>query len=400
MNLILQVFVIFAAAKAAGELCVRVGLPAIVGELLVGVALGPHALGWIHLNQATSVLAQLGIVVLLFVAGLENRLSKLLSLWRPAGLASVAGMIVAAGSGFGIVAAFGYSSRAAAVVGVALAASSVGIAARAFTDLGDVASRPARVVFGAAVLDDIVVLVAIPLALGVSGGRGAGGIAVAVAGAVLFVVLVAALGTPFFRRYARVLERPRTRRAPFVVALALCLGLAALAAEVGLAALVGAFLAGMALAETAERYELDRRMEPLFDFLVPFFFVVAGAHLDPHALAAGGGWFVATLVVVTILAKFLGAGLGAAGLQVRERAVVGAGMIPRGAVTLAVASAGLAAGRVSEAVFAGLVAAVFASSLVGPAALQAAHPGRRPFAGRGPLDSPPEGSGSRLVEDG
>src|SRR5947208_3699567 len=93
MNLILQVFVIFAAAKAAGELCVRVGLPAIVGELLVGVALGPHALGWIHLNQATSVLAQLGIVVLLFVAGLENRLSKLLSLWRPAGLASVAGMI-------------------------------------------------------------------------------------------------------------------------------------------------------------------------------------------------------------------------------------------------------------------------------------------------------------------
>src|SRR5437762_7520368 len=110
MNLILQVFVIFAAAKAAGELCVRLGLPAIVGELLVGVAIGPHVLGWIELNQATSVLAQLGIVVLLFVAGLENRLSELLSSWRTAGMASVAGMLAAGASGFGIVVAFGYPS--------------------------------------------------------------------------------------------------------------------------------------------------------------------------------------------------------------------------------------------------------------------------------------------------
>jgi Na+:H+ antiporter len=399
MNLILQVFVIFAAAKVAGELCVRLGLPAIVGELLVGVAIGPHVLGWIELNQATNVLADLGIVVLLFVAGLQTRLSELVAQWRPSALASVLGMLAAGGAGFGIVVAFGYPARAGAVAGVALAASSVGIAARAFSDLGAVASRPARVVFGAAVLDDIVTLVAIPVAIGVSGSRGAGGIAVAVIGALAFVVLVSALGTPFFRRYARLLERPRLHRAPFVVSLALCLGLAALAEQVGLAALVGAFLAGMALAETSERYELDRRMEPLFDFLVPFFFVLAGARMDPRALAAAGAWFDVAFLVATIAAKFLGASLGSAGLTGRERTVVGAGMIPRGEVTLAVATAGLTAGRIPEAVFSALVAVVLVTSLVGPPALQAAFPDRRPFRGkRG--DSPPEGSGAGSPEDG
>src|SRR5439155_2217300 len=216
VDLILQVFVIFAAAKAAGELCVRLGVPAIVGELLVGVGLGPHALDWVHVNQATTVVSDLGIVILLFVAGLETRLSDLLSVGRTAAAASVAGMLAAAGSGYGIVRAFGYSNRAGAVAGVALAASSVGIAARVFSDLGEVGSRPARVVFGAAVIDDVVVLAALPIALG-TGGRG--GVVTGAAGAIAFVVLAAGIGTPFFRRYAGLLDAPRVRRSPFVLAL-------------------------------------------------------------------------------------------------------------------------------------------------------------------------------------
>jgi Kef-type K+ transport system membrane component KefB len=398
MNLILQVFVIFAAAKAAAEVCVRLGLPALVGELLVGVGLGPHVLGWIEVNRATDVLAQLGIVVLLFVAGLETRLSALLSLWRTSALASVAGMAAAGGAGFGVVVAFGYPARAGAVAGVALAATSVGIAARAFSDLDAVASRPARVVFGAAVLDDVVTLAAVPVALGVGGGRGAGGVVAGVVGAIGFVVLVSALGTPFFRRYARLLERPRVRRSPFMLALALCLGLAALAEQVGLAALVGAFLAGMALAETAEQFELDRRMEPLFDFLVPFFFVVTGARMDPSALADAGAGFVLALVASTIVAKFAGAAAGATGLPGRGRAVVGAGMVPRGEVTLAVATAGLAAGRLPGSVFAVLVAAVLVTSLAGPPSIQMALPERGALRRRRG-DSPPESSGAGVGED-
>src|SRR5205823_4918627 len=243
MDLILEVFVIFATAKAAGELCVRLGLPAIVGELLVGVGLGPHALDWVKVDQATAVLSQLGIVILLFVAGLETRLSDLLSVGRTSALTSVGGMVAAGGAGFGIVAGFGYPARAAAVAGVALAASSVGIAARAFSDLATVGSRPAPAVFGAAVIEDVVVLAA---------------------------------------------------------------------------ALVGAFLAGMALAETREQYDLGRRMEPLFDFLVPFFFVVSGARTDPGALGNAGPGFVGVLVAATVAAKLVGCAAGATGLPIRE----------------------------------------------------------------------------------
>jgi Kef-type K+ transport system membrane component KefB len=331
------------------------------------------------------------------VAGLETRLSDLLVVGTSSAAASLAGMVAAGGTGFAVVRAFGYPSRAAIVAGVALAASSTGIAARAFSDLGETRSRPARVVFGAAVLDDVLTLAVLPLAVGVSAGGGVGGLVTGMVGAVAFVVLVAALGTPFFRRYARVLERARLRRSPFVVALGLCLGLAALAEQVGLAALVGAFLAGMVLAETREHFDLERRMEPLFDFLVPFFFVIAGAHLDPGTLGDAGPAFVVSLAVATVAAKLLACGTGAFGLNIRERVTVGAGMVPRGEVTLAIATSALAVGRIPPPVFAALVAAVLLSTLLGPAAVQAALPTRRPFARH--LEGPPEGPGREAEED-
>jgi Kef-type K+ transport system membrane component KefB len=246
-------------------------------------------------------------------------------------------------------------------------------------------------VFGAAVVDDVVVLAALPIALG-TGGRG--GVVTGVAGAVAFVVLAAAIGTPFFRHYAGVLDAPRVRRSPFVLGLALCLGLAAAAEQVGLAALVGAFLAGMVLAETREQFDLDRRMEPLFDFLVPFFFVIAGARMDPGALGGAGAGLLASLIVVTVLAKFLGCAIGAFELpEPRERHVVGSGMIPRGEVTLAVGTSGLAAGVVPPPVFAALVAVVLVSSVLGPAAVQASLPHRRPFARRRAGGPPEAGRG-------
>src|SRR5919197_3096343 len=160
MDVILQVFIIFATAKVVGEVFVRLRQPAIVGELLVGVALGPHVLDWIKVNPATNGLAEIGIVVLLFVAGLETRLGELMAVGRSSVGSSLGGMTLAAGSALGLVVAFGYPLRAGSLAAVALAASSVGIAARAFSDLGAIASRPARVVFGAAVVDDVAALAA------------------------------------------------------------------------------------------------------------------------------------------------------------------------------------------------------------------------------------------------
>jgi Kef-type K+ transport system membrane component KefB len=400
VDVILQVFVIFAAAKAAGEVFVRLRLPAIVGELLVGILLGPHVLGWIHVDRATDVLAQLGIVVLLFTAGLETRVGDLVRVGAAAGTASVAGIVVTAGSAYAVLVGFGQSSRVAAIAATALAASSVGIAARAFADLGVLSARPARVVLGAAVVDDVLTLALLPLVQGVGGGASAGNVTLGIVGAVAFVAVVAVLGPRVARRHGdALLEKPRIRRSPFVLALVVCLGLAVLAERVGLAALVGAFLAGMVLAETRDEHDLERRMEPLFDFLVPFFFVVTAARMDPSALASAGVWFVVAVVGVALVGKFAGAAAGAVSLSRRDRMIVGSGMLPRAEVTLAIATAGLTRGPLPAQVFSALVAAVIVSTVLAPLLIKAAVPDA--LQRERPLPHiPPEASGMQGQSDG
>src|SRR4051794_37995066 len=136
MDVILEVFLIFAGAKAAGELFVRLRLPALAGELLVGILLGPYVLGWVHVGEASLTLADLGIVVLLFAAGLESPVGELLAVGRPALLTSAGGVVATAVVVFAVLVGLGVSSDDAAPAALALAASSVGIAARAFGDLG------------------------------------------------------------------------------------------------------------------------------------------------------------------------------------------------------------------------------------------------------------------------
>jgi Na+:H+ antiporter len=395
VDVILQVFVIFVAAKVAAEIFVRLDLPAIAGELLVGVILGPHVADVIQVNESTRTLSDLGIVILLFTVGLETPLSGLLSVGRAALVTSVAGIAAAGLTGALAVAAFGHGGHEAAIVGAALAASSVGVAARVFQDLGLSPTRPALVVLGAAVVDDVVALALFPLVLGFGGnGSSVAEALVGAAGAAGFIVLVALLGSRISRRHPGLLERPRVRRGPFVVSLALCLGLAALAEQVGLAALIGAFLAGMVLAETGDRYELDRRMLPLFDFLVPFFFVLTGARMDPGRLFGGNLGLAAALSVVAIASKWLGCAAGAIGLPMRERAVVGAGMIPRNEVTLVVASAALADGAISADLFSVLVGVVLLTTLLGPPLMRAVLPaGQGPRRRKASGDGPPEVAG-------
>ena len=394
MDVILQVFVIFVAAKAAAEVFVRLDLPAIAGELLVGVLIGPHVAGLIELNDSILTLSELGIVVLLFTVGLETPLSELLSVGRAALLTSLAGILVALGTGVLVMLAFGHRLDESILVGTALSASSVGVGARVFQDLGLVTTRQARVVLGAAVVDDVVVLALYPLVQGIGKAHGSvGGILVGLAGGIGFVALVGVLGTRLAKRHPGLLDRPRVRRSPFVLALALCLGLAALAEQVGLAALVGAFLAGMVLAETRDRYELDRRMLPLFDFLVPFFFVATAAKMDVARVLRGGLGLTLVLTVVTIAAKLAGSSLGAAGLPIRERIQVGAGMIPRNEVALVVATSSLASAGITSEVFSVIVASVLVSTLVAAPILRQAIPASERHLPEQPGDVPPEATG-------
>lgn len=376
MGVILQVFVIFVGATIAVELLRPLRQPPIVAELAVGVVLGPHVLGLIHLNQATSTLASLGVIVLMFTAGLELRVTDLTSVGTSALSVSVTGVVLTTAGILGVASAFGLPADIGIRAGVMLAATSVGVTARVLTDLGVLRGKAARIVVGAAVIDDIVVLVAFSILLALGSSRSTGSIVATAIGAVGFVVLVAVVGPGLARRHGRLLDHPRTARSPLVFALVICLGLAVLAERVGLAALIGAFLAGMTLAETRDQIPLEGSMTPLYEFLVPFFFVLSGARVDIRALTRSGLGLTLAIVGVAIAAKLV-AGLASRGIALRERFFVGSGMIPRGEVTIAAAAAALAARSIPHDVYAAILAAVFVSAVVAPPALRALEAPRK-----------------------
>ena len=397
-EILADVFVMFLAAKLAGELFERLKQPAVIGELLVGIALGPFALGWIGvpseemieafhgpdgateaLHSIYEVIAELGVLVLLFLVGLETRLSDILRVGARAGAVAVAGVVVPFALGYALVAALGQPTIEAIFVGTAMVATSVGITARVLADLGHLQSDEARIILGAAVIDDILGMIALAIvsALGEGGQVSVGEIGLIAAQAIAFTVFVALAGRQAVRRWSVHLGRLRIRNAPFVVAVLLMLGLAVLSARIGLAAIIGAFLAGMVFAELREQYELEHQALPLYELLVPLFFVITGSGVDWRLFLDGSLLGLALGVTgLAIVGKLVGCGAAAWGLGGRSVLIVGVGMAPRGEVGLIVANVGKSLGAIPDAVFSVVVIMSVLTTLVVPPVLTVLYRGR------------------------
>ncbi len=385
-----QLLVVFVAAKLAGELFLRLRQPAVIGEILAGIVIGPFALGLIGnpgqeilalfhddheaaqegISLVLETIAELGVVVLLFFVGLETRLSDLLRVGIRSMLVAVLGVIGPFLGGTALMLGLGYPSIESIFIGTVLVATSVGITARVLRDVGALDSREARIILGAAVFDDILGLLMLTVVSGVaiSGTLQVGRVLWISTLALGFTAVVGGLGALAARRlFPPLVERLRVEHAPLVVALALMLALAALAAAIGLAPIVGAFLAGMALAEVAERYRLHEETLPIYSFLVPFFFVVTGARVDPRLfLQTETLWLALAVTSVAIVTKAVGAALGTLGFSFRSMAVVGVGMVPRGEVGLIVASIGLSLGVVERSLFSVAVVMSMLTTLLTP----------------------------------
>jgi Kef-type K+ transport system membrane component KefB len=393
-TVLLNLFIVYASAKVAGALFVRLGQPSVIGELLAGVLIGPHALGFIGqpstalielfhgdrenaahaLDLVLESIAELGVIVLLFTVGLETRATDILRVGGRAVAVGVLGIILPFVLGFAFMAATGHPSLESAFVATALVATSVGITARVLQELGVLRSREARIILGAAVIDDILglLLLAVVSAAG-AGDTNAGNIALIAVQAVVFVAFVAWVGTHATRRFSVHLD-DLAEVVPLNVSLLLMLGLAALASIIGLAGIIGAFLAGMMLAESRDRFNLEHQSRPIYEFLVPVFFVYTGTKVEPAAFTDGTIMILAlAITLIAILSKLVGAGGAMAGAGRRSMLIVGTGMVPRGEVGLIVAGIGLNLGIIPGDIFSVVVIMSIATTLVVPPALTAIY---------------------------
>jgi Kef-type K+ transport system membrane component KefB len=375
IDVMVGVFALLLAAKVGEEVFRRLRQPAVVGELLGGFAVGPYALGLVAPGEAILVFAEIGVVILLFQVGLEVRLNDLLKVGRPAVLAAVAAMAlpIAAGVAIGLLA--GEAVGAAAFIGLALAATSIGITSRVLAEFGVLDRRFARIVLGAAVIDDILALVAIGVVSAFAAGTELDRAVVLGVSAIGLVLLGLAAA-----RRARGLRRevftwPLFADTPLVPSFLLMLGLALVSALVGLAALIGAFIAGLIVAETEAQDELEHEIRPLGLIFTPFFFAATGMALDLGAILQPSVALLAVaLTAAGVATKALGGYLGAHGTGRWGAIAVGVGMVPRGEVGIVVANLGLAAGLLSAEVFGAVLLAVVGTTIVAPYLLAWAIP--------------------------
>jgi Kef-type K+ transport system membrane component KefB len=374
-DVLVALFVVLLAAKLGDELFKRIGQPALVGEILAGVIIGPSLLGLVEPDETLEVFAELGVVFLLFWVGLETRLSDMRDVGATAARVGALGVVVPFAAGYGAGLLLGESGATSVFLGAALVATSVGITSAVLIELQALATTAARTILGAAVIDDILAMVLLAVAVGVAaeGGVDLASISVVIALAVGFVVFVAIGGTRLVARWPDVFHAPKFSESPLLPAVILCLGLAAFAAQIGLAAIIGAFLAGMVVAETKDRHDFEEEVAPLYAFFPPFFFVFIGLEVELDAFTDLGT--DALLVGMTVLAfatKFGAAWIAARPMGRDDALVIGLGMVPRGEVGIIVAGIGATAGVVEADLFAVIVGMSIATTLIIPPLLRRA----------------------------
>jgi Kef-type K+ transport system membrane component KefB len=370
-----SLFILFFAAKVGEEVFRRINQPGVIGELIGGFIVGPFALGLAHVTLTAEVFAELGVMILLFTVGLEVRIDDLMAVGPMAIVVGTIGFIlpIVVGTGIGLI--IGADMLAAVLIGLALAATSIGITSRVLAEMGVLDRAFARVILGAAIVDDILALLAIGLLSGFAEGElGVDTILTLVAG-LAFVGIGLALA-PMARRVPRsVFVWPKFADTPVVPVFIIMFAGALLATFVGLAAIIGAFVVGLIIAETPVREEVEHGFRSLLGIFAPFFFAVTGANIDLSALLKPELLIIVlVLAVMGVLTKLVGGILGSWKLGKWNSVVVGLGMSPRGEVGIVVAALGLSLALIDNETYAVLLAAVILTTLVAPVMLQWAIP--------------------------
>lgn len=414
-GVLLSLIVIYFASKIGGELSNWVGLPPVLGELVGGVVVGisglhllmfpesggdssnaiitflkltanlsPDAVNFTFATQSEviSVLAELGVIILLFEIGLESNLKELLAVGSQAAIVAVVGVVVPFAAGtVGLITVFGVPVIPAIFAGAALTATSIGITSKVLSELGRLSSKEGQIILGAAVIDDIlgIIVLAVVASLAKTGVVDVGNVVYLIISASGFLVGAILLGNVFNKSFVAIANKLKTRGGLVIPAFVFAFVMAYFAAAIHLEAILGAFAAGLVLEETDERQELQQQVIPIADILVPIFFVTVGARTDigvlnPAIPSNREGLLIATfLIVIAILGKVV-TGLVVFGQPQINRLAIGVGMIPRGEVGLVFAGVGSASGVLSKPLEAAIIMMVILTTFLAPPLLRFVFP--------------------------
>ncbi|RZM79340.1 cation:proton antiporter [Leptolyngbya iicbica LK] len=410
-GVLLSLITVYLAAKVGGELCARVNLPPVLGELLGGVVVGVSALHLIvfpegagesgsvlmQLVQSTSdlepegilsvfrgesevvsVLAELGVIILLFEIGLESDLKELIRVGPQAAVVAVIGVVVPFALGTtGLIALFNIATVPAVFAGAALTATSIGITAKVLAEIQKLSSKEGQIIIGAAVLDDVlgIIVLAVVASLAKTGEIEITNVAILIVSAAVFLVGAIFVGRLLSPLFVGLVDKMETRGELIISSLIFAFVLSYIAATIQLEAILGAFAAGLILAETPKHKQLEEQIVPIADMLVPVFFVTVGARTDVSVLnpldpANREGLIIASfLVIVAIIGKVV-TGFAVFGQPGINRLAIGVGMVPRGEVGLVFAGVGSASGALSESLEAAIIVMVILTTFVAPPLLR------------------------------
>lgn len=416
---LLSLVVVYIASKLGGELSRLLNLPPVLGELVGGVIVGASALhllifpeggaiatdwslmpildgisGGLSPESATSifesqseiisVLAELGVIILLFEIGLESDLRELTKVGYQAAIVAVVGVVVPFLAGtVGLIALFHTPTIPAIFAGAALTATSIGITSKVLSELGNLKSKEGQIIVGAAVIDDVlgIIVLAVVASLAKTGEVDVMNIVYLVVSASAFLLGAIFLGKFFNKAFVAIADKLQTRGKLIIPALVFAFLMAFLANAIHLEAILGAFAAGLVLDETDKRKELDQQVIPIADILVPIFFVTVGAKTDLSVLNPAvpenrAGLIIAGfLIVVAILGKVI-TGWAVFGQEKINRFAIGVGMVPRGEVGLVFAGIGSASGVLDKPLEAAIIIMVILTTFIAPPFLRIAFKGQ------------------------
>jgi Kef-type K+ transport system membrane component KefB len=368
LKLPLAMLVIFGSAKLLDEIFERLNQPGIVGQILAGVLIGPSVLAWMAPTVFLNRLADLGVMFLLFRVGMEVKSSDLIKAGPRATAVAVLGVIVPFFAGWGLLSLWGESRIESIFVGAALVATSVGITAQVLAAKDLLHERASKIILGAAVIDDILGLLVLAFVSSVAKGSvNVLELGLTAVFAIGFTLVVVKWGTAAMGRVVPQLnQRLRAGEAQFNAAVVLMFALAVLSVYAGVAAIIGAFFAGMMLSESVE-HRVHDLTQGVTEFLIPFFLAGIGLHFNLDTFRNGRTLVLTLLiVVVAVFSKFIACGLASLRLGRTTALRVGVGMIPRGEVGMVVAQIGLSLGVIAQGIYDAVVFMSIATTLIAP----------------------------------